>query len=37
MLDAKSASALDKNHPEFPVQEEGQPRGTESSERGRFL
>ena len=29
MLDAQIASALNKNHPEFPAQEEGQPRGTQ--------
>ena len=34
MLDAKIASALNKDHPEFPIQEESQSRGTESSERG---
>ena len=34
MLDAKIASALNKYHPEFPVQEGGQCRGTESPERG---
>ena len=33
MLDAKIASALNKI-PEFPIQEEGQSRGTESPERG---
>ena len=32
MLDAKIASEQD--HPEFPIQEEGQSRGTESPERG---
>ena len=35
MLDAKIASALNKiDHPEFPIQEEGQSRGAESPERG---
>ena len=34
MLEAKIASALNKNHPEFTAQEEGQSRGTESPERG---
>ena len=33
MLDAKIASALKKDHPEFPIQEEGQSRGTECQER----
>ena len=33
MLDAKIASAVN-NHPEFTVQEEGQPRGAESPKRG---
>ena len=28
MVDAKMASALNKDHPEFPFQEEGQPRGS---------
>ena len=27
----------EQDHPEFPVQEEGQPRGTESPERGPVL
>ena len=31
MLDAKTAS--EKDHPEFPIQEEGQSGGTESPER----
>ena len=34
MLDAKIALCSEQDHPEFPVQEEGQPRGTESPERG---
>ena len=34
MLDAKIASAIEQDHPEFPIQDEGQSRGTESSERG---
>ena len=34
MLDAKIASALNKNHPEVTIQEEGQPRGAENPERG---
>ena len=34
MLDARIASALNENHPEFPVQEDGQPPGAESPERG---
>ena len=33
MLDAKIASA-EQDHPEFPIREEGQSRGTESPERG---
>ena len=34
MLDAKIASALNKmDHPEFPVQKEGQPRGAESPKK----
>ena len=37
MLDARIASALNKNHTEFPIQEEGQSRGTKSPERGPFL
>ena len=38
MLDAKIASALNKDHPEFPIQEEGQSRGTEKPRKeGRFL
>ena len=34
VLDAKSASALNKNHPEFPVQEGGHLRAAESPKRG---
>ena len=34
MLEAKIASALNKNHPDFPAQEEGLSRGTESPARG---
>ena len=33
VLDAKIASALNKINPNFPLQEEGQSRGTESSEK----
>ena len=33
MLDAKISAAL-TDHPEFPFQAEGQPRGAESSKRG---
>ena len=31
MLEAKIASTLNKNHPEFPAQEVGQPRGADST------
>ena len=34
MLDAKIASALQQDHPEFLLQGKGQSGGTESSERG---
>ena len=34
VLDAKIASALNKDHPEFLLQEEGQSGGTESPKRG---
>ena len=34
VLDAKIASALNKITREFPVQEEGQPRGAESPKGG---
>ena len=34
MLDAKIACTLNKDHPEFHIQEESQSRGTESPERG---
>ena len=33
MLDAKIASCSEQDHPEFPVQEEGQPRGAESPQK----
>ena len=36
MLDAKIASCSEQDHPEFPVQEEDQPRGAESPKRGPF-
>ena len=34
MLDAKIASVFKQDHPELPLQEEGQSRGTESPESG---
>ena len=34
LLDARIASALNKIHPENPLQKEGQSGGTESLERG---
>ena len=36
MLDARIACALNKDHPEFPLQEEGQPRGPEIPQRTCF-
>ena len=33
MLDAKNCFCSEQDHPEFPIQEEGQSRGTESPER----
>ena len=33
LLDARIASALEQDHPEFPLQKEGQSGGTVSSER----
>ena len=37
VLDAKIASALKQNHPEYPLQEKGQSGGNESPKRGPFL
>ena len=37
MLDASIASALNKNHPEYPLQEKGQSGGNESSNRRLFF
>ena len=36
VLDVRIASALNKNHPDFPVQKENQSRGTKDPERGPF-
>ena len=36
VLDAKIASALEPNHPYYPLQEKGQSGGTKSPERGPF-
>ena len=33
MLDAEDCFCIEKDHPEFPIQEEGQSRGTESPDR----
>ena len=37
MLDVKIASALNRNHPYYPLQEKGQSGGTKSQKEDRFL
>ena len=37
LLDARIASAPEQDHPEFPIQEEGKPRGAAPSKEYRIL